>query len=80
MKLKTRLLCLILALISLVSVFSGCGVIKGDTVMQLEGYKITEAMYSYWMSRYKTLFLNKFNDSKDTEEFWKSQTEDGTNH
>lgn len=77
MKLKTRLLCLILALISLVSVFSGCGAIKGDTVMQLEGYKITEAMYSYWMSRYKTLFLNKFNDSKDTEEFWKSKTEDG---
>ncbi len=77
MKLKTRLLCLILALISVLSVLSGCGVIKGDTVMQLDGYKITEAMYSYWMARYKTVFLSEFNNSKDTEQFWKSKTADG---
>ncbi len=77
MKLKTRLLCLVLALISVISLLSGCGVIKGDTVMQLDGYKITEAMYSYWMARYKTVFLSKFNNSKDTEEFWKSETADG---
>ena len=80
MKLKARLLCLLLAVISVFSVFSGCGVIKGDAVMELDGYKITEAMYSYWMARYKTIFLAKFNNSKDTEEFWQSTAEDGTTY
>lgn len=80
MKLKIRLLCVLIAVMSVISAFTGCGVIKGDTVMELDGYKITEAMYSYWMARYKTIFLNKFNNSKDTEEFWKSTTEEGVTY
>lgn len=80
MKLKARLVCLFLAVIMLVSMLSGCRVVKGDTVMELEGYKITEAMYSYWMSRYKTVFLQLFNESKDTESFWSSTAEDGTTY
>lgn len=80
MKLKIRLLCFLIAVISVLSVFTGCGVIKGDTVMELGGYKITEAMYSYWMARYKTIFLNKFNASKDTESFWSSSMADGTTY
>lgn len=52
---------------------AGFGVIKGDTVMQLGDYKITEAMYSYWMSRFKTLFLYTYNNSKDTESFWNTK-------
>lgn len=77
MKLRSRLLCLLLAAMLSVTLLSGCGVIKGDTVMELNGYKITEAMYSYWMSRYKTAFLQTFNNSKDTESFWDSAAEDG---
>ena len=80
MRSKVRLLCVLLALVSVLSVFSGCGVIKGDTVMELDGYKITEAMYSYWMARYKSIFLSKFNNSKDTESFWTSMTEDGVTY
>lgn len=77
MKFRARLLCLLLAAMLSVTLLSGCGVIKGDTVMELNGYKITEAMYSYWMSRYKTVFLQTFNKSKDTESFWNSTAEDG---
>ncbi len=55
---------------------AGFGVIKGDTVMQLGDYKITEAMYSYWMSRFKTLFLYAYNNSKDTESFWNTKVSD----
>ena len=80
MRLRVRLLCVLLAVMSLVSMLSGCGVIKGDTVMELDGYKITEAMYSYWMARYKSIFLSKFNNSKDTESFWTSTTEDGVTY
>ena len=59
MRSKVRLLCVLLALVSVLSVFSGCGVIKGDTVMELDGYKITEAMYSYWMARYKSKAIQR---------------------
>ncbi len=75
MKLKIRILCLLLAVFSLLGAFSGCGVIKGDTVMSYGDYKITEAMYSYWMSRYKTLFLYSW--GKDTEDFWSTEVGDG---
>ncbi len=77
MKFKTRFLAVLIAVISLFSVLTGCGVIKGDTVMELGGYKITEAMYTYWMARYKAIFLSNYNNGKDTEEFWNSTTEDG---
>ena len=55
---------------------SGFGIIKGDTVMQLGDYKITEAMYSYWLARFKTLFLYTYNNSKDTASFWNTKVSD----
>lgn len=77
MVLKKRIICLLLAVITVLGCFSGCGVIKGDTVMEYDGYKITEAMYSYWMARYKTLFLYAYNNSNDTEKFWDTEIEEG---
>ncbi len=80
MKLKFRILSVLLAVISILSVFSGCGVIKGDTVMSYGDYEITEAMYSYWMARYKTLFLYAYNNSKDTSSFWVTEIQEGYNY
>ena len=57
--------------------FAGCGVVKGDTVMEYEGYKITEAMYSYWMSRYKTIFLYTYNGSSNQDKFWNTEISEG---
>lgn len=42
-----------------------CGIITGDTVMEYEDYEITEAMYSYWMARYKTLFMTTYGSDWD---------------
>jgi len=59
------------------SCFAGCGVMKGDTVMEYEGYKITEAMYSYWMARYKTIFLYTYNGSGNPTKFWDTEISEG---
>ncbi len=80
MKLKIRILSLLLAVITLLGVFTGCGVIKGETVMSYGNYKITEAMYSYWIARYKTLFLYAYNNSKDTNTFWDTEIREGYNY
>ena len=77
MKIKSRLLTLLCAVAVSLAAFSSCGVIKGDTVMEYEGYKITETMYSYWLSKYKSLFLYSYNNGKDEESFWNSKTENG---
>jgi hypothetical protein len=60
LKSVTKIISLILAVITLCSVFGGCGVIKGDTVMEYEGYEITEAMYSYWKSHFKAAFIDGY--------------------
>lgn len=73
-------ICILLVAVMLFTSLPGCGVMKGDTVMEYEGYKITEAMYSYWMSRYKTLFLYAYNNSKDTETFWNTEVSEGVNY
>lgn len=74
---KKRFLCLVLAVVIIAACFAGCGVVKGDTVMEYEGYKITEAMYSYWMARYKTIFLYTYNGSGDQNKFWNTEISEG---
>lgn len=54
---------------------SSCGEKKaamtcGDTV-------ITEGMYSYWLSAYKTNFVYTYGGGEDSAELWSSLTEDG---
>ena len=75
--LKKKILCVILSVVMTLGCFAGCGVIKGDTVMEYEGYKITEAMYSYWMARYKTIFLYTYNGSANPEKFWDTEISEG---
>ncbi len=80
MKLNLRILSVLLVVITLLGAFTGCGVIKGETVMSFGNYKITETMYSYWLARYKTLFLYSYNNSKDTESFWTTEIREGYNY
>ncbi len=75
LKRKYKFLCLLLAFLMLAGTLAGCGVIKGDAVMSYGDYEITEAMYSYWLSRYKTLFLYSW--GKDTDSFWSTEAGDG---
>ncbi len=67
---------MILTLVMLLPSLVGCGVIKGDTVMQLGDYKITEAMYSLWAAAYKTKFMYMYANSRDTETFWNTKVSD----
>lgn len=76
MKRFIRLISVLLLLSMLALSFASCGVIKGDTVMEYEGYKITEAMYSYWASRYKTQLV--YGSSEKIE--WDAQLPDGTTY
>ena len=72
-----RILSLFLVLVMLMGVFTGCGVLKGDVAISYGDYKITEVMYQYWLSKYKTTFLYIYNNSVDTESFWTSEIEKG---
>ncbi len=61
-RLKTwfKLICAVLTAALLTLSFVSCGVITGDTVMEYEGYEITEAMYSYWKSHFKAAFIDAY--------------------
>ncbi len=72
-----RIIAAILVSAVLLVAFSGCAVIKGDAVMEYGDYTVTEAMWSYWMRSYKTLYLYSFNNSKDTLSFWNTEIDEG---
>ena len=72
-----RIMALTLLLATLLCLFGGCGIIKGEDAMSYEGYVITETMYSYWMSKIKTQFLYQYNNSKDTLTFWNTEVSEG---
>lgn len=79
---KKRLLSLFLAVLTLVSAFSlsACSADKTAPVMTYRSASVSEAMYRYWMSAYKTYFLKALGGT-DTEEFlntpWTIETADG---
>ncbi len=78
-KILSAVMCAVMLMLSLAS----CGVIRGDTVMEYEGYKITEAMYSYWKSRYKAVFVSNYgttgSDGKKTID-WSAKLPDGSTY
>ncbi len=74
MKKHIRIAALLLAIISLMSItvlFSCCSD-KGDTVLELNGHKISEGMYSYWMKNWKDYYLTYYSDVEDSEQYWSS--------
>ena len=54
-----------------------CGIVTGDTVMQYGDYKITEAMYSYWLSSFKSYFLYYYGETGNYEALWDQTLPDG---
>ena len=78
-------MCLALVLAMALLCFASCGIIKGDTVMEYEGYKITEAMYSYWASSFKGLLLSDLMSSgqyssASESAIWSTPLEDGSTY
>lgn len=67
-------ICVILVAVLLVS---GCSPVGGETVLEYKGYKISEAMYGYWVALYKRDVIYSFNNRKDTSDFWQAEVSDG---
>jgi len=67
----------LLCVISLLA-FTSCGnKAKREVVFELKGTKIHRDVYEYWLSYYKSSYLDMFKDLDDTEESWKQEI-DGT--
>lgn len=49
----------------------------GGTAMSCGSAAISERVYYYWLSQYKSYFLSSFEGAADTEEFWKSEAAHG---
>ena len=73
MKRIKKLLCLILASLMLIL----CACEKSPAIMEYEGQVINAEMYTYWMSRYKALFLYSYANSTDSPDFWNTEVADG---
>ncbi len=69
------------ALLSLLLLFScclqGCGKDSSVPVLTLGDVSISENVYHYWASTYKGDFLYRYEDVKNTEEFWNGELIDG---
>ncbi len=76
-KMMKRALLLLLAAMMALTLFS-CG--STETVMELDGHKVSLNAYSYWLSVYKSYFLYYYNRSNDTVAFWQSTAPDGRSY
>ena len=75
-----KILCVIMALLMLLSSVSMLSCSSDKVVLSFEGYKVTEDMYRYWMISWKEYYLNYYSDVEDTEEFWTAENvQGGTN-
>lgn len=78
MKIKYRSAAALLGLVLLLSAFlQGCGGDSSAAVLTLKDVTISENVYHFWASSYKGDFLYRYEDVKNTEEFWKSELIDG---
>lgn len=59
----SRPLLILLALLTLLPLLASCGAKPGKTVMEYEGYTLSENVYTYWLSYYKTSFYDTFLES-----------------
>ena len=56
---------------------SSCSGSRGPIAMQYEDTTVTEGMYLYYMSHYKSVFINNYSSVTDTAEFWASDLVEG---
>ncbi len=78
MKLSKRIIC---AVISILMLFAcSCSSKGGDYAMKYGSHKAGEALYSYWISTYKTVILNNYNGGVNSDEFWNTELEEGKSY
>ncbi len=78
-----KILSIVISLSLLCSVLMcGCAK-KAEVIFTLDGYSVTNSEYMYWMSYYKTSFINVFSEAgyidpdEYNEEFWNTSSPDG---
>ncbi len=64
-----RIILVVLCICICFSLFACTGK-DGKNIMSYKGVNASEALYSYWMSTYKSNFLYYYNDGIDSDEFW----------
>ncbi len=72
---KKRIIAAALAVITLLS-FAACSD-KGTVVMEYEDVYVNEAMYRYWLSHYKSVFMDYYTEMVDDDAFWNSTVSEG---
>lgn len=80
LKRKFRIIAVLLCAVISAATFSACASEEKKIAMTYGQTEITEGMYSYWLSVYKTNFVYTFGGGNDTAEFWKSELEDGVTY
>ena len=78
MKLKIRITAFVLTAVICCVLCPSCA--KQPAAMTYGKTEITEGMYSYWLSVYKTNFLYTYGDGNDSAEFWENTLPDGTTY
>lgn len=76
MKKCIKIVAFVLAVIMLVPCFGGCAE-KKRAVYSIDGITITDDLYRYWLSYYKSYYDKYFYDIEDSEEGWKVEISDG---
>lgn len=70
-----RLIAGLIALLMVISLFTGCGVTT--KAMSFGKVEITANMYSYWMCKYKAMYLySMFGTTTDNAQYWSMQMTD----
>ena len=77
MKKSIKIIALVLALVTLTMSFASCNSNKGREIYSLDGVSITDDLYRYWISYYKSYYVKYFSDVEDTEEGWKKEVSEG---
>ena len=65
------------ALLALGLLFTACGGAPGNPVLSLGSTTVSDNVYHYWASTYKGEYLYRYEDVKNTAEYWESELVDG---
>ncbi|MDD6094789.1 MAG: hypothetical protein PUC29_03490 [Clostridia bacterium] len=60
-----------------VFLFTSCGNDTSPVVMELDGVRVTSAMYHYWASSAKGQYIYSYEDVSNTDECWSGELKDG---
>lgn len=80
LKKQLRTAAAVLCILISVMNYSACSSEEKKIAMTYGQTEITEGMYSYWLSVYKTNFVYSFGGGNESSEFWKTELEDGVTY